>query len=538
VDRLKLTQQLEVHPLILARGLEAIWSRFVKRTRDGVGVRCVLDGDDAVVEAYAGVVPDPGEVQDLAGLIEALNLLRMASGNPSFRALARSVGKTSRPPHALAHTTVRDLFQTRRRRLDIDLLVATVRALGLSDSEAARWRQACARVQVEAKFGALAAVLRQLPAATAVFTGRERELEDVLKPAVAGSDRQAGDAAVISAIDGMAGVGKTQLALHAAHELVRSGRFTDAQLYVDLRGFDADHPPADPAAVLATFLRQLGVATRHIPEAWEERAAMFRDRMHDRAALVLLDNAADEAQIRTLIPASPSCLVLVTSRRSLAGLEGAALRTLDVFSRAESVALLANVAGTDRVEAEPETAAAIVEACGFLPLAITLAGSRLRARPTWTLADLAHRLRTTGLDAFSAGNRALRPVLDLSYRALPPSAQRLLCLLSLLPDGDFTSAAAASVAGTSAAETDEVLERLEDEHLLQRTTNGRYRLHDLIHGYAAELVQTESSPDQPRAASRRLAAGQRTGTDGSVPAAEPVRPGHSYCPRARIAATR
>ncbi len=444
-----------------------------------------------MVGAYDGAVPDPDEVRDLAGLIEALNLLRVASGNPSFRILARSVGLTLRPPQVLAHTTVRDLFQTRRRRLDVDLLMATVRALGLPDSEAARWRQACARLHVEAKLGVLPPVLHQLPAETAVFTGRERELAAVLKPAMASGERHVANAAAISAIDGMAGVGKTQLALHAAHELVRGGRFTDAQLYVDLRGFDADHPPVDPAVVLETFLRQLGVAAQRIPAVLEERAAMFRDQMHGRDALILLDNAAGEEQIRALIPASPSCLVLVTSRRSLAGLETASLHTLDVFNPAESVTLLARMAGNDRIAAEPEAAAAIAEACGFLPLAIALAASRLRARPTWTLAHLVHRLHAPGLDVFSAGNRALRPILDLSYRGLPPSTKFLFCTLGLHPGDDFSAAAAAATGGTSATETDRILERLQDEHLLQRTASRRYRFHDLVRRYAAELIHTE-----------------------------------------------
>ncbi len=313
----------------------------------------------------------------------------------------------------------------------------------------------------------------------------------MLSPAAASGERHVANAAAISAIDGMAGVGKTQLALHAAHELVRGGRFTDAQLYVDLRGFDADHPPVDPAVVLETFLRQLGVAAQRIPAVLEERAAMFRDQMHGRDALILLDNAAGEEQIRALIPASPSCLVLVTSRRSLAGLETASLHTLDVFNPAESVTLLARMAGNDRIAAEPEAAAAIAEACGFLPLAIALAASRLRARPTWTLAHLVHRLHAPGLDVFSAGNRALRPILDLSYRGLPPSTKFLFCTLGLHPGDDFSAAAAAATGGTSATETDRILERLQDEHLLQRTASRRYRFHDLVRRYAAELIHTE-----------------------------------------------
>ncbi|MEY9895169.1 hypothetical protein ABIA35_008933 [Catenulispora sp. MAP12-49] len=463
-----------------------------------------------MIEEHHGTVPDPDQVRDMAGLIEALNLLRAASGNPSFRTLARSAGLKLRPPQALAHTTVRDLFQARRRRLDIDLLMATVRALGLRDPEAARWQRACARAHVEARLGGPPRVLRQLPAATAVFTGRERDLAAVLKPATAAADGDHGaNGAVTLAIDGMAGIGKTQLALHAAHELVNSGRFTDTQLYADLWGFDADHAPADPAVVLGTFLSQLGVAAQRIPAALEERAAMFRDQMHDRKALILLDNAAGAEQIRALIPSAPSCLVLVTSRRSLAGLDTAFLHTLDVFRPVESVTLLARIAGTVRITAEPAAATAIVEACGSLPLAIALAASRLRSRPAWTLADLADRLRAPGLGAFSAAGRTLCPVFDLSYRRLPAPAKFLFCALGLHADDEFSAAAALAAAaadGIGAAEADEILERLQDDHLVRRTTGGRYRFHDLIRRYAAGLAHTELTPEQLRVLARRSAA--------------------------------
>jgi tetratricopeptide (TPR) repeat protein len=454
-----------------------------------------------VAEARGGVVPDPGDIHDLAEFIEALNLLRAASGNPSFRVLAKLVGARLRPPQVLAHTTVRDLFQVRRRRLDIDLLTATVRALGLSDAEAARWRRACVRIQVEAKIGGMTAVRHQLPPETAVFTGRQRELDALLKSAEPQAGRRGAGVVAVSAIEGMAGVGKTQLALRAAHEMVRAGRFADAQLYMDLRGFDPSRPPAD---VLDSFLRRLGVASQHVPEKLDERAAMFRDRMHGRDALILLDNAASEDQVRDLIPASPSCLVLITSRRSLAGLDGASLYTLDVFSPAEAIILLAAIAGDERIEAEPEAAAAIVEACGHLPLAVALAGSRLRARPAWTLADLARRLRMSGLDGFSAGNRALRPVLDLSYRGLLPSARFVFCVLGLHAGADISAAAVAAAGGISRTETERILERLQDEHLLQSMTGDRYRFHDLIRGYAAEMADRKLDPDQRRTVSHRL----------------------------------
>lgn len=476
-----------------------------------------------MVEPHDGEIPDPSRATSVPEFVDLLGRLRLWAGNPPLRTLAKRVGPLLRPPQVVAHTTIANTFQAGRRRVNLDLVVAIVRALGMDEPVVAQWRAACIAVHAEAKSNGPAGVFRQLPAETAVFTGRERELETVLKPAMTRNDPRAASVVAISAIDGMAGVGKTQLALHAAHKLVRSGRFTDTQLYVDLRGFDPERPAADPAAVLDAFLRQLGVPAQRIPETLAERAAMFRDRMHDKDALVLLDNAAGEDQIRDLIPASPRCLVLVTSRRSLAGLDGAFLYTLDVFSPAESVSLLARIAGADRVEAEPDAAAAIVEACGFLPLAIALAASRLRARPAWTLAELAHRLRTSGLDAFNAGSRALRPVLDLSSNGLPASARFLFCVLGLHPGDDFSTAAAAAAGGISHTEADGILELLLDEHLLQGTETGRYRFHDLIRGYAAELGHKELTPEQSRTASHRLVDWYLAGADGARRLVDPGR---------------
>ena len=219
---------------------------------------------------------------------------------------------------------------------------------------------------------------------------------------------------------------------------VRADRFADGQLFVNLRGFDPELPPLDPAAVLNSFLRALQVPARQIPSALDERSAMFRDLVHDRQVLILLDNAVDGDQVRDLIPAGPTCLVLITSRRSLAGLDGARPHHLDVFSTAEALELLGRIAGTERVTAEPQAAAELVELCGRLPLAVALTASHLRGHPPQrSLADQITRLRTHGIDAFGAGGRSLRPVFDNSYRSLESQARRLFRLLSLHPGADF-----------------------------------------------------------------------------------------------------
>ncbi|MFD0332170.1 NB-ARC domain-containing protein [Streptacidiphilus monticola] len=308
-------------------------------------------------------------------------------------------------------------------------MVAIVRACGMDEPATARWREAFLKVHRLAKSGGPVGVFGQLPSDLATFTGRRKELAGLIADATRHPKGDHANTVVISAIEGMAGVGKTQLAIHAAHELLRAGRFTDTQLNVNLRGFDPEHPPADPSAVLGAFLRQLGVAAQQIPENQEERAAMYRDRLRGRSAIVLLDNAASEDQVRDLIPAGPDCLVLITSRRSLAGLDGATPYLLDTFSETESLDLLIRITGRDRVAAEREAAARIVECCDHLPLAVALTAARLRSRPAWSLVALADQLEAGRLDAIRAGGRAIRPVLDLSYRALPDPVQHMFRLL-------------------------------------------------------------------------------------------------------------
>ena len=427
---------------------------------------------------------------------------------PSYRALAKQVGPLMRPPRVLSTMTVADAFKTGRRRLDLDLVVAIVRALGEDEPAVVRWRQACIKVHAQAKTGGPLGVFGQLPTDLATFTGRREELARLV---VAATNPRDGDGVgvgantvVISSIEGMAGVGKTQLAIHAAHQLVRAGHFTDVQLHVNLRGFDPEHPPADPSAVLEAFLRQLGVAAQQIPASRDERAAMYRDRLRERGVLVLLDNAADEDQVRDLIPAGPGCLVLITSRRSLAGLDGATPHPIDTLTATESLDLLARIAGHDRVAAEPEAAGRIVQFCDRLPLALALAAARLRSRPAWSLADLADRLHAGQLEAVRAGGRALRPVFDLSYRELPEPLQRVFRLLGHHRGPDLTAPMVAALADLTTDEAQDALEALLDENLVRQTTPGRYELHDLLRLLAAELAEAQPEPD-PTAPLARLA---------------------------------
>ncbi|WP_052441895.1 ATP-binding protein [Streptacidiphilus anmyonensis] len=444
------------------------------------------------MDKQPGGLPDPGSADDLAEFIGLLGELRAWAGSPSYRSLAQRVGPLMRPPRTVSPFTVVDAFKTERRRLDLDLVVAIVRALGADEPTVGRWRETCIKVHSLAKTGGPVGVFRQLPSDLATFTGRREELSRLIAAAKQHRDADHPNTVVISAIEGMAGVGKTQLAIHIAHELVRAGHFADIQLHVNLRGFDPELPPADPSAVLEAFLRQLGVPAQQIPASQDERAGMYRDRLRDRNALILLDNAADEEQVRDLFPASPSCLVLVTSRRSLAGIEGADLCRLDVFTSDEAIAMLARIVGPDRVEAERPIAEQIVQACGHVPLAISIAAARLRSRPAWKLADLARLLRG-GVGALAFGGRALTPVFDLSYLGLPKPARRLFRLCGWHPGDDFTADSAAAAAGCAVEEAEQLLELLLDEHLLQQRESGRYEFHDLVRAYARGLAEPEQS---------------------------------------------
>ncbi|MEU6265117.1 AfsR/SARP family transcriptional regulator [Saccharopolyspora shandongensis] len=342
---------------------------------------------------------------------------------------------------------------------------------------------------------------RQLPADIRDFCGRREQLrvlhEELSAP---GSPT----AVVIRSIEGMGGVGKTRLALHAAHRLVATGRYADVQLYVDLHGH-ADRLPAYPAVVLASFLRLLGVPGDQIPDGLDERAALYRDRLFGRKALVLLDNAASEDQVLPLLPASPESLVLITSRRALA-VDGSRALVLDAFTRSEAEELLVRMVGEDRVLAEPTAVERVVGLCGRLPLAIALVARRMQSRPRWSFAELADRLAEPGgrLAEIAAGSRRLRPVFELSYRALAADEQRVFRLLGLHPGEDFTAHSVAALADVTPAAARRMLDGLADEHLVIATGGARYRLHDLIADYARSVVEQEDSTHQRREATGRV----------------------------------
>jgi tetratricopeptide (TPR) repeat protein len=336
----------------------------------------------------------------------------------------------------------------------------------------------------------------------AEFTGRGEQLAQL-----AASLREAdGTAVKVCAIVGMAGVGKTRLAIRAAHELTRDGWFPDVQLWADLHGFHPDLAPTDPAVVLERFLRALGVQAHDIPTDAEERAGLYRARLHGRRVLVVLDDAASEEQVRPVLPGSAGSTVLITSRRNLTGLDGLVTVLLGAFTTDEAIALMRDVVGAGRVDAEPAEARRIVDLCGHLPLAVAMASRHLRNRPTWRLVDLAARLGDDDrrLLQLSRGDRAVRQTFDVSYRSLVPEHRRLFRLLALHPGHEITAAAAAALAGVAVVEAETALELLLDEHVVQQAGSDRYRMHDLIRLYCTEQVRRSETEAGRQAAFVRL----------------------------------
>jgi DNA-binding SARP family transcriptional activator len=330
-----------------------------------------------------------------------------------------------------------------------------------------------------------------LPRTLDDFTGRHADLAWLLETA----SQPDPYAPLVLAIDGMPGVGKTSLAVRAAHLL--KARFPDGQLFIDLHGH-SEHRPVEPSAALGTLLRQLGVPAAQIPAELDERAARWRAELATRRVLVVLDNAATNAQATPLLPASPGCLALVTSRRRLVDLDGARPRSVDTLDPTDAVTLLERIAGR-RVADEPDAAAEVAKRCGYLPLALRLAAARLAHRPRWRVQDLANRLSdpATPLTELSTGDRSVADAFALSYGQLPPASQRMFRLLGLHPGEHFDAYTAAALAGLRLNDAQHMLDELVDAHLVQEAAANRYRLHDLLRTYATELV-TSTDPDSDR----------------------------------------
>lgn len=349
---------------------------------------------------------------------------------------------------------------------------------------------------------------RQLPAAARHFTGRDAEVG--VLAGLPGKEGDRGGMVVISAIDGMAGIGKTALAVHVAHQL--AGEFPDGQLFIDLHGYTSGYRPRSPGQALETLLRNLGTPAGRIPDGADERAALWRQRLADTRTLVVLDNAADEAQVRPLLPGGGGCLVLITSRRRLGGLEDAQALSLDVLPLPDAVGLLRAILGPGRVPEGDPVLAEIAGLCGQLPLALRIAAALLTHRPSWTAEHLAGMLRDQQrrLATLSAGDRDLSTAFTLSYEQLTAAGQALFRRLGLNPGADLDTYAAAALTGQEPGSTSRLLQDLVDHNLVIEHAPGRYRLHDLLRLHAAALAARDPAADRADSLGRLLDYYQRT----------------------------
>ncbi|MFE2720796.1 tetratricopeptide repeat protein [Kitasatospora sp. NPDC059327] len=343
-----------------------------------------------------------------------------------------------------------------------------------------------------------------LPKDISHFTGREHELRTLVEQVIVHRDPVSSSHIVLAAVDGMAGVGKTSLAVHLAH--LMSDRYPDAQLYLDLHAHSPGQGPLDPGTALEKLLRSVDVTGTAIPEDLEERAALWRSRLAGLRAVLVLDDAASSAQIRPLLPGTADCLILVTSRTRLTDLDATAVLPLDPLPPADAGRLLDRIVGDRRVAAEPKGVAELLRLCGYLPLAIHIAAARLRHRPAWTIAHLTSRLRNhrRRLGELQTAESGVTTVFDLSYRQLGPEPRHLFRLLGVLPGTDFDADAAAAAAGVERRATDRALEVLLDAHLVEQPREEQYRLHPLLRAYAVHLAATEAAGIERRAALTRL----------------------------------
>ncbi|WP_405549058.1 BTAD domain-containing putative transcriptional regulator [Streptomyces microflavus] len=337
-------------------------------------------------------------------------------------------------------------------------------------------------------------VRNNLPRDTRDFTGRTRELE-LLRDGLAGD----GYALPLAVLHGMPGIGKTALAVHAAHRLADA--YPAGQLYVDLHGFSGRRP-FDPAEALALLLHAVGAGGK-LPETLDGRAAEWREWTARNRVLVVLDNARDAAQVRPLLPGSAGCLAIVTSRNRLSGLDGATSLLVDALPAQEAAALFSRIAGAARTSRDPEALGLLVDACGRHPLATTLLAGRFRHREIWDLRHLLERLAQSSdrLDEFD--EEVFVSAFRFSYAELAPGTRRLLRLLALHPGPDITAAAAAALSGAwvgpggGAEGVRRSIEELLDCHLLAEPLLGRYQLHDLTRAFALRMCTAEE-PESAR----------------------------------------
>ena len=400
----------------------------------------------------------------------------------------------------------------RTARKDTALLLAG--ALGLDGQArelfvaAARGRAAAGEALAAAAgeagtAGSAAAASRTLPRDIAAFTGRQDELAQLLARWAEAAAADGGGVVSVHAIGGMAGIGKTTFAVHAAHRLAAG--FPDGQFFLPLHAHTPGQRPVDPADALASLLLTAGVPAAQIPPGVDARAGCWRDHLAGKKVLLVLDDAAGHQQVRPLLPGTPGSLVLITSRRRLAALEDAAVVSLDTLTPHEAAGLLARLAGRPGVTAGDVAVGQLAALCGYLPLAIGMTGRQLAHHPAWTAAGLAAELAAAAgrLELMAAENLSVAAAFGLSYADLDDGQQQLFRRLGLHPGPDIDAYAAAALDDTTVSQAHRGLEALYDQHLITQPAPGRYRFHDLIREHARTLAAA-GDPAGSDAATGRL----------------------------------
>jgi len=443
---------------------------------------------------------DPAQILTEGDLRQALAQL-VAGRRHSMRAVERETG--------VSKTTMYEMLKgSRQLRHTTFTKIINFYAAEAADAWQAAWHRVHADGRSSASAAQSASVsarpetarrLVQLPADTPSFTGRQDELALIDRRLSGAVDQPT---PVLCAIDGMGGVGKTALAVHAAHRNLRW--FPDGCLFLDLHGHSDAVPPVDPLEAIDRLLRALDVPGERIPPGLADRVATYLTALAGKRLLIVLDNAASADQVGPLLPGSPGCGVLITSRKRLVSLDDAEPITIDVLAVQYAVALFEDVAGPERTAGADDAVRELVELCGGLPLAIRIAASRLRHRSAWTVGGLVARLsrQRSGLAEFDDGKRSVSATLTLSYRSLTADQRGMFTLLGLTPGPDIDVFAAAALAGCDWAVADRLLEDLLDAHLLVQRIEGRYEMHDLIRRYSADRAQTDEVTDRSAALNR------------------------------------
>jgi tetratricopeptide (TPR) repeat protein/transcriptional regulator with XRE-family HTH domain len=413
---------------------------------------------------------------------------------------------------SLSPRAVSDLERGINRTARKDTAVLLAGALGLPGPvaelfvAAARGRRPAGDVVAARRGAALgafaAAATRGLPRDIVSFTGRQAELDQLAE----GLDRLAAGGGVVGicAIGGMAGIGKTTFAVHAAHRL--AGSFPDGQFFLPLHAYTRGQRPVDPADALASLLLTAGVPAAQIPPGLEARATRWRDHVAGKKILLLLDDAASHEQVRPLLPGTGGSLVLVTSRRRLAALDDASVVSLDTLGPQEAAALLIRLAGRPGLQPGDGAVDEIIRLCGCLPLAIGLIASQLRHHPAQTAESVAASLAaaTDRVELMRAENLSVAAAFDLSYADLTDGQQRLFRRLGLIPGTSFDAYAAAALDGTTPGKARRQLDQLYDQHLVTERAPGRYQLHDLLREHARFMAAGAVAADDSEAATGRL----------------------------------